>query len=146
MKKLVLLFPIFLLGLPSAWAAAPKQPPQRPCFHLHKQFETRVGYCQAVRVGNTLYISGTAAPGDMTSAVQQVYETLKATLNANGLTFADVVKEHVYTTNLDAFKKNEALRKKFYGDTLPAATWVQVQRLFTPKLVLEVELVAVYPD
>ncbi len=82
----------------------------------------------------------------MASAIQTVYRDLQRTLEANGLTFADVVKENVYTTDLGAFIQNKAVRKQFYTNTpLPAGTWVQVQRLYTPAIVLEVELVAVYP-
>jgi enamine deaminase RidA (YjgF/YER057c/UK114 family) len=82
----------------------------------------------------------------MPSAIQSVYGNLQKTLEANGLTFANVVKENVYSTDLDAFIQNKALRKQFYINTsMPAATWVQVQRLYTPAVVLEVELVAVYP-
>ena len=55
------------------------------------------------------------------------------------------MKENVYATDLDAFIHNKAIRKEFYGDTFPAATWVQVQRLYVPSLVVEVELIAVYP-
>jgi enamine deaminase RidA (YjgF/YER057c/UK114 family) len=84
--------------------------------------------------------------GEMPAAVQSVYERLKQTLEANGLTFRDVVKENVYTTDLDAFERSKDIRKAFYGGSLPAATWVQVQRLFLPSLVVEVELVAEYPD
>jgi 2-iminobutanoate/2-iminopropanoate deaminase len=73
-----------------------------------------------------------------------VYDRLQKTLEANGLSFADVVKENVYTTDLDAFIQNKDLRKKYYGQAFPAATWVQVQRLYVPSLVVEVELTAVY--
>ena len=67
-------------------------------------------------------------------------------VTANGLSFDDVVKETVFATDLDAFIANKALRKPFYGPRLPAATWVQVQRLYDPSYVLEVELVAEAPD
>ncbi len=125
----------------------PPKPDTRACFHDDQAFEVEVGYCQAVRTGHTLYISGHVGNGEMTVAIQSVYEHLRKTLEANGLTFANVVKENVYTTNLDAFVQNKALRQKFYAETpLPAATWIQVQRLYTPDLVLEVELVAEYPQ
>jgi enamine deaminase RidA (YjgF/YER057c/UK114 family) len=55
-----------------------------------------------------------------------------------------VVKETVFATDLDAFVKNKEIRKEFYGPALPAATWVQVQRLYSPSLVLEVEVTAEY--
>ena len=109
-------------------------------------WEDDIGYRQAVRVGQFLYISGTAAPGEMTDAVKQVYNDLEKTLKAHGLTFKHVLKENAYTTNIEALKANQELRKKYYGKDFPAATWVQVARLFTPELVLEVELVAVFPE
>jgi enamine deaminase RidA (YjgF/YER057c/UK114 family) len=118
---------------------------QRTCFHRDASDEIDIGYCQAVRIGNTLYVSGTAGRGEMDSAIRSVYDRLKATLEANGLGFADVVKENVYATDLDAFIRNKSIRKGFYGNTFPAATWVQVQRLYVPSLVLEVEVTAVYP-
>jgi len=136
-----------VLGLISTLAACSEVPshPQRSCFHRSDKAEVEIGYCQAVRSGNRLYISGTAGQGAMPAAVQSVYERLKQTLEANGLTFHDVVKENVYTTDLDAFEASKDVRKAFYGDTLPAATWVQVQRLYVPSLVVEVELVAEFP-
>src|SRR5262249_24954419 len=118
----------------------------RTCFHDDDTFEKEVGFCQAVRSGQTLYVSGNAAKGDMPAAIQTVYGDIRKTLEANGLTFADVVKENVYSTDLAAFIQNKALRKQFYANTpLPAATWVQVQRFYTPAIVLEVEVVAEYP-
>jgi 2-iminobutanoate/2-iminopropanoate deaminase len=119
-------------------------PVQRQCFHADEAVETEIGYCEAVRVGNTLHVSGTAGQGDMAAAMRSVYERLQKTLKANGLGFADVVKENVYATDLDAFIRNKELRKGFYGQTYPAATWVQVPRLYVPSLVVEIELTAVY--
>jgi 2-iminobutanoate/2-iminopropanoate deaminase len=113
-------------------------------FFANDSSEKVIGYCQAVRVGNTLYIAGTAGEGDMASAIRSVYDRLQKTLEANGLTFANVVKENVYATDLDAFIQNKDLRKKCYGQTFPVATWIQVQRLYVPSLVVEVELTAVY--
>ena len=119
--------------------------PEPSCYHRSEAVEVEIGYCQAVRAGNRLYISGTVGQGDMPGAVRSTYERLGQTLEANGLTFHNVVKENVYTTDLDAFKNSKDIRKTFYGASLPAATWVQVQRLFVPSLVLEVELIAEYP-
>jgi enamine deaminase RidA (YjgF/YER057c/UK114 family) len=119
--------------------------PQPSCFHKSEAVEKEIGYCQAVRSGNRLYISGTVGQGEMPAAVQSTYERLKQTLEANGLAFQNVVKENVYTTDLDAFKASKEIRKTFYGGALPAATWVQVQRLYLASFVLEVELIAEYP-
>ena len=123
--------------------ATPHKAPS--CFHLAEAVEVSIGYCQAIRTDNRLYISGIAGQGDMATAVRSVYERLRKTLEQNGLSFNNVVKENVYTTDLDAFKASGELRKSYYATTLPAATWVQVQRLFVPSLVVEIELVAEYP-
>jgi 2-iminobutanoate/2-iminopropanoate deaminase len=56
-----------------------------------------------------------------------------------------VLKENVFTADLDAFKASKDIRKEYYGTECPAAIWVQVQRLHLPKFVVEVELVAVFP-
>lgn len=119
---------------------------ERKCYNLDPAFENEMGYCQAVRVGDTLYIAGTAASGDMPAAIGKVYADLKTTLAAHGLTFADVVKETVYATDLDAFIRHHQIRKAMYTGGYPVATWLQVPRLFTPALVVEVELVAVFPS
>ena len=118
---------------------------QPSCYHRNEAVETSIGYCQAVRSGNTLHISGAVGQGEMPAAVQSAYEGLRKTLEANGLTFANVVKENVYATDLDAFKKTTDIRRGFYGSHLPAATWVEVRRLFLPQFVVEIELVAEYP-
>jgi 2-iminobutanoate/2-iminopropanoate deaminase len=129
------------LGALSGCAAIPATS-KSTCFHHNERVETEIGYCQAVRSGNTLNISGVAGEGSMDAAVRSVYDRLQQTLTANGFSFADVVKENVYATDLDAFIGTKEIRKEYYLSTLPAATWVQVQRLYLPSFVVEVELTA----
>ena len=118
---------------------------QRACFHESASIEKDIGFCQALRSGNTLHVSGVAAEGTMDSAVRSAYGRLKQVLEANGLSFANVVKENVFATDLDAFIRNREIRKEFYGQFLPAATWVQVSRLYLPSFVVEIEVTAEYP-
>jgi 2-iminobutanoate/2-iminopropanoate deaminase len=82
----------------------------------------------------------------MANAVKDVYEELKRTLARYGASFENVVKENVFTTDLDAFKSNSNIRRPYYNEDFPAATWVQVDRLYSPDLTLEVELIAELPD
>jgi 2-iminobutanoate/2-iminopropanoate deaminase len=124
---------------------APRKAPETKICQQNSDFAREVGYCHAVRVGNTLHISGAAAPGPMPEAIARVYGSLKKTLEANGMTMAHVVKETVFATDLDAFSKHKDMRKALYGNSFPASSWVQVSRLYTPALVLEVEMTAVLP-
>lgn len=117
-----------------------------PVRYQEGPWEDDIGYRQAVRVGNTLYVSGTVGGGAMPDAIREAYAGVEKTLRAHGLTFADVVKENIHTTNLDALKENLAVRKAFYKGVYPAATWVQVQRLYEPAHVFEVEVIAVFPE
>jgi 2-iminobutanoate/2-iminopropanoate deaminase len=136
---------LFATTMMSACTMAPQTSAPERCYHLNAPIETEIGYCQAIRVGKRLYISGSVGKGEMPAAIRGAYGELQATLKAQGLTFQNVVKETVYTTNLDEFIHNKDVRKEFYGDAYPAASWVQVQRLYTPAFVVEVELEALFP-
>jgi 2-iminobutanoate/2-iminopropanoate deaminase len=144
-------FPFFatvaaiLLALPPTSAHAGDDE-AATCRHRNVEIERDIGFCQAVRVGDTLYVSGITAPGPMETAVPRVYEGLKSVLEANGLSMRHVVKENVYATDLDALIAQKDARKPLYEGNLPAATWVQVERLYLPEFVIEVEVIAHYPS
>ena len=133
------------LVLLSACASTRPAPTDHACYHVNAAVETEIGYCEAVRHGNTLHISGSVGAGDMPAAMHKAYDTLKKTLAAHGLEFKHVVKENVYATDLDAFIRNKDIRKEYYGSDFPAATWVQVQRLYLPAFVVEIEVSAEFP-
>ena len=116
--------------------------PATNCFHSNEAIEVDIGFCSALRDGRTLHVSGIPGQGEMAAAVRSVYERMARVLAANGYSFADVVKENVYATDLDAFIRNKEIRKEFYQGDLPAATWVQVQRLYLPSFVVEIEVTA----
>lgn len=137
---------VLMLAASLAHAQGGPSKVQPGCYHVNEKMEREVGYCQAVRSGNTLYISGHTASGEMPGAVKTVYTRLGRILAAHGLSFKDVVKENVFTTDMDALVKAANVRLPFYDNHYPAASWIGVQRLFMPELVIEVELVAVFPD
>ena len=124
------------------WAQAPT----KEKFHFNKNSEDEYGYAQAVKVGNTIYISGVAGRGPMDQAITNVYRGLERTLQHYGATFENVVKENLYTTNMDEMIKHQKIRRDFYKNDYPAASWVQISRLFMPDAVLEVEVIAVVKE
>lgn len=107
--------------------------------------DSTAGYCQVLKVDNVLYISGAVTTDLSPKGIQAVYNDLKASLASFGATFQHVVKENLYTTDIEAMKKYNNVRKKFYNDDFPAATWIQVQRLYMSDAKLEVELIAHLP-
>jgi 2-iminobutanoate/2-iminopropanoate deaminase len=137
-----------------------KEPPEEPpprvkqVFHLNP-YEKDFGYSQAVLIDKTLYISGTVAvdasgrlvaPGDMAGQMRAAYANLQRTLAAHGVGFGAVVKETIYTTNMDALLKAADLRFEYYDkEQLPTTSWVQVQRLVDPGFLVQIEVVAELP-
>lgn len=130
-------------GAASRTGATP--PLDKQNWHFNEKIEKQFGYASAVRVGDTLYVSGIPASGEMASALERVYKGLAAVLAAHGLDYRHVVKETLFATNIDAVVANVDVRKRFYGGETPAASWVQVERLVMPQAVLEVEVIAVFP-
>lgn len=108
--------------------------------------DTSYGYAGVVRSGNILYLSGVTAPGDFPTQVKSVYTTLENNLKRFGATFPNVVKENLFTTSIDSMKKYSYIRKPFYNNDYPAASWIGIKELFVPDRMLEVELVAHLPQ
>jgi 2-iminobutanoate/2-iminopropanoate deaminase len=111
----------------------------------HGEQDTTAGYAQAVKVDNVLYISGTVGRDVTPEEIKRVYSGLERTLKNYGATFQNVVKENLYTTDIEAMKKYNYVRKEFYKNDFPAATWVQISRLYMTDAQLEIELIAHLP-
>ncbi len=131
---------VFLLTL-----HAQEGPISKEKWHWGKEQDTAAGYAQVVKVGNVLYISGTVAREVTPEGITSVYRNLERSLKQYGATFQHVVKENLYTTDIEAMKKYNEARKVFYKGDFPAATWVQISRLYMADAKLEVELIAHLP-
>ncbi len=107
--------------------------------------DTGAGYVQVVKVDNVLYLSGAVAREVTPEGITNVYKALERSLKSFGATFQNVVKENLYTTDMEAMKKYNDARKVFYKGDFPAATWVQISRLYMHDARLEVELIAHLP-
>jgi reactive intermediate/imine deaminase len=112
------------------------------------------GYTHVVEtVGavKTVYISGQVALdqagdvvgiGDMKAQAEQVFRNLEAALKAAGATFSDVVKVNSYITDMSRAQAVRDVRTRYFGETVPASTFVEVKGLVRPELLLEIEMIA----
>lgn len=133
---------------------APTPPRFKQVFHMNA-YEKDFGYSQAVLIDKTLYISGSVsadaagrlvAPGDMAGQMRAAYENVRRTLAAHNAGFDLVVKETIYTTDMDALLKASDVRFEFYDkERLPAVSWVEVRRLVDPGFLVEIEVIAELP-
>jgi reactive intermediate/imine deaminase len=115
-------------------------------------------YSHAVRIetgdGILLFVSGQVAfdpqgnlvgEGDMARQTEQVFENLKAILEANGGTFANVLKLSTFMTDISRLTEMAEVRRRYVADPPPASTTVEVAALFRPEALIEVEAVAAVP-
>ena len=106
-------------------------------------------YCDAVRWGDLLFVSGVApvdAKGkvvsdDPAAQTRQIFLNMKAVLDAAGASFADVLKVTVYLTDVEDRKKINPVRQEFFGAARPASTLIGVQALAIPGMKVEIEAV-----
>jgi 2-iminobutanoate/2-iminopropanoate deaminase len=120
--------------------------------HNRRDLEKSAGYSQAILAGDYLFISGCVSwdsegnplhAGDFASQVETVYADIHATLRAHGMDACHIVKETVFTTDMDGLIAANPQRKKYYQEVSPpASTWVEIKRLVHPDLLLEVEITA----
>ncbi|CAM1344319.1 RidA family protein [Tenacibaculum amylolyticum] len=111
-----------------------------------KKQSENAGYAQVVKVGNTLYVSGIPAQEISPEGITKLYDAIKRCLNAFGASPKDIVKETLYTTDIEAMKKNNDARKQFYKGDYPAASWVEISRLYQPGAKIEVDVIAEITD
>lgn len=142
MKTKYLLFILFTLV-----TCVSAQTLKKDKFNINKTEEDKIGYAQAVKVGNTIYVSGSVGWGKMDDALKLAYDEIAKTLQHYNIGFECVVKENLYSTTLDSVIKYKDLRNNYYkNNDYPAATWVEVKRLYNPGLVVEIEVIAILPE
>jgi reactive intermediate/imine deaminase len=111
-------------------------------------------YADAVRAGDLLFVSGCVpvdgegrlvGGADVVAQAERVFENVGAVLAAAGAGPADVVKVTLFLTDIGDRPAINPVRQRFFGETRPASTLVEISKLAIPGAKLEVEAVAILP-
>lgn len=109
-------------------------------------------YSDAVRAGNTVYVSGQASVdehgrlvgrGDVVAQTRKVLDNMKLALEAAGATLDDVTKVTVYLANVDDRPRVNEVRKEYFGANKPASTLIEISKFAIDGMLIEIEAIAV---
>jgi reactive intermediate/imine deaminase len=115
-------------------------------------YEDVIGFSRAVRVGDTVYVSGTVAwgedgklvgEGDVYAQARQALRNIEKALQQAGASLSDVVRTRIYLTDIDCWEEAARAHAEAFREVKPAATMVEVSRLADAKMLVEIEAVAV---
>ncbi|MNO46864.1 2-aminomuconate deaminase [compost metagenome] len=116
-------------------------------------WESTVGYCRAIRVGDRIEVAGTTAmkdgevfgKGNPYEQTRFILQMIEKALGELGAGLADVIRTRMFVTDISKWEEFGKAHGEFFGEVQPVATMVEVKALIDPELLIEIEVEAMAP-
>ena len=111
-------------------------------------WESKVGYCRAIRLGATVAVTGTApldergevfAPGNPYLQTRRCLEIIEWALREVGAKRKHIYRTRLYVTDIKQWAEIGRAHAEFFADIPPATAMVEVKGLIDPKMLVEIE-------
>jgi enamine deaminase RidA (YjgF/YER057c/UK114 family) len=115
-------------------------------------WESKVGYCRAVRAGDHIYVSGTApvasdgsvfAKGDAYQQARRCFEIIDENLKKLGSDMRHIVRTRMFVTDITQWAEYGKAHFEFFSEHPPATTMIEISKLIDPDMLIEIEADAV---
>ena len=117
-------------------------------------WEDKMGYCRAVRIGNTIEVSGTVAivdgekvkADDAYAQTLNILERIQTVLEDLNAGMKDVIRTRIFTTDITTFEDVARAHANYFKDIKPATGFYQISKLVAPEYLVEIEFTAVVKE
>jgi len=115
-------------------------------------WEQIVGYSRAVKVGNTIEVTGTVALNELNQVVgindpylqtKFILEKIAAVLEQAGATMKDVVRTRLFVTDISKWEEYGRAHGEVFANIRPCTTMVEINALISPEYLIEIEATAI---
>ncbi len=115
-------------------------------------YESKFGFCRAIKVGNTIHIAGTApigkdgqtvGVGDPEAQARRCFDIIGESLNQLGASYANVVRTRMFLTRISDWEIIGAVHGDYFSEIRPVSTMVEVAQLIDSDWLVEIEAEAI---
>ena len=114
-------------------------------------WEDKMGYCRAVRIGNTIEVSGTVAivdgekvkADDAYAQTVNILERVQVVLEDLKVSMEDVIRTRIFTTDITTFEDVAKAHATFFKDIKPTTGFYEISKLVAPEYLVEIEFTAI---